>query len=89
MALLEKYLHDIAKSYNCAFPDGAKTYADLVARMSGDPPKCYPWDPGQQYFAEEIGRKLANLVTTWDGFHQEFLNGAPSPIPELRIRPKL
>lgn len=89
MTLLEKHLHDIARSYDFDDPGSGMTYAELVARGPGERPRGYPLKVAQRAFAAKSGRKLVNLVTAWDAFHQVFKEGTPKPIPELRIRPKM
>jgi hypothetical protein len=89
MTLLEKYLHDIAHSYGSAVLETERTYAELVARGRGERPTSYKLKPAQRPFAARTGRKLVDLVKAWDAFHQEFKEGTPKPIPELRIRPKM
>lgn len=89
MTLLDKYLHDITKSYMSAALKTERTYSDLVSRGPHVRPKSYEWKPGQKPFAAEMGRKLMTLIKSWDAFHQEFKKGTPEPIPELRTRPKI
>ena len=89
MTLLDKYLHDITKSYESAALNSGMTYPDLVTRGPHVRPRSYEWKPGQKPFAAETGKKLVNLIKAWDAFHQEFKKGTPKPIPELRTRPKI
>lgn len=89
MTLLEKYLHDIAHSYESAALKSERTYPNLVARGHGERPTSYEFKPGQQPFAAEMGKKLMELIKAWDAFQQDFKEGTPKPIPELRIRPKM
>jgi hypothetical protein len=89
MMLLEGYLGAIADRYPNSFQPGDRSYRELVNRGTGELPHSYPWEPGQQELAKEVGEKIIQLMADWRADNENFAEGAPRPNPELRIRPKI
>jgi predicted acylesterase/phospholipase RssA len=89
MMLLEGYLGAIADRYPNSFQPGDRSYRELVNRGTGELPHSYPWEPGQQELAKEVGEKIIQLMVDWRADNENFAEGAPRPNPELRIRPKI
>jgi hypothetical protein len=89
MAALEVMLRDVCEVYADPLP-GEMTYAQLVARQRGEPPRSYFWkSPAQRRLALETCSRLCELVAGWQGEPATLTRGAPRPRPELRIRPRI
>jgi len=89
MAVLESMLQHMQGSYHDR-PDGDLSYAELISRAAGVPPKSYPWArEAQQQFADATTRKLIALADEWGQSEQCFSEESPKPIPGLEIRPRV
>jgi predicted acylesterase/phospholipase RssA len=89
MALLEETLRGFLHSYRN--PVGTdQPYAQLIIRSKTQPPKSYRWErAAQQDFASKLTSDLVQFVEGWEKANEKFIEGAPNPKPELRIRPRV
>jgi predicted acylesterase/phospholipase RssA len=88
MAVLETFLGQMPKGYH----DGVspRPLRALIARTQGTPPRAYPWhDPAQADFGAKATSDLIALRESWSAQNQHFNDGAPRPLPELRIGPRI
>lgn len=68
---------------------GDRTFQQLIARGTNDPPSYYRWtDAARQAEAEQATKCLIDLVGQWDPI-SAFREGAPTPHPDLRVAPRL
>lgn len=88
MQLVDELLREIRDQYRAPDP-GGRTYADLVARAPGQAPTSYPLRSVKR--ARLVEQALADLgrLPFLNGKAPLFEKGAPRPLPELRIRPRL
>lgn len=96
MALIEKLLADFLQVYENPLP-GERGYLDLLLRTDDQPPNSYRWETKtQRSFAEAETKALIELAKKWRALRQankwqSFQEGrnTPSPLPELRTRPRI
>ncbi|HYU57025.1 MAG TPA: patatin-like phospholipase family protein, partial [Actinomycetota bacterium] len=88
MALLESWLDGLTEGYGYSPQAGALPYRDLIARELDAPPNHYAWARlAQRAYAMEATGELLDLVLGWRGNPETFAEGAPGPMPLLRITP--
>ena len=86
LAQLETLLQEFLAAY-----EQDPAYAAMLAREDDTPPNSYRWKTEKQYrFAEEITAELLALAHKLDDPATPSLqDGAPNPMPELHVRPRL
>lgn len=88
MALIEDWLGRLRRAYeHPAARD--RPYPRLVGRRANQDPASYPWQLGQRVFAMRATEDLVDLIDSWTASGQSFEAGAPPPLPELRVRPRI
>jgi hypothetical protein len=69
---------------------GERSYEDLVLRAKDEPPASYRWSRQiQRDFADRATRELVEMAEAWTQSGETFREEAPSPMPELRVRPRI
>lgn len=86
MCCMETSLEKFGNSYRNPLAQDEEIWR--VIHGNGKPP-CYPWHAGQERWAPEATRELANLSEGWFQGKGCFCEGAPKPRPETRITPKV
>jgi hypothetical protein len=89
MQLVEDALNRFYRAYNqTAGTD--QPYASLITRSAYSPPTSYQWrDLEQRRYAIQATIEVVNLGQRWRSSGSSFANGAPRPVPELRIEPRV
>lgn len=94
MALIEKMLGELDTAYRSPLP-GDRPYEELITRRQGEEPGSYPWRPlSRRDFAARATRRLIEVAAEWassgESFKEgNFIDGAPRPTPEMRIKPRI
>lgn len=87
MQLLEDLLRELTDQYAAPNPEG-RTYEELVMRADDEPPASYRLRSRKRAEAVNAALEGIDLLPFMQG-KPLFEKGAPRPIPELRIRPRL
>ncbi|MEN8374741.1 MAG: SuhR protein [Gemmatimonadota bacterium] len=87
MAVLEDILRRMRSRYTGGSA-GRLSYPDMIRRGDADPPDSYRWESAMRERAERLTEELMRLELLADG-DPVFHSGAPEPVPELRIVPKI
>jgi hypothetical protein len=85
MALIERTLNGLVKSYGTHVPD-VPSYGEMI----DDPPQSYSndWSAAKAEFGRTRTEALMELGQTWpDGVHRFDDENAPRPAPTLRVTP--
>jgi len=86
MCCWETSFEKFGNSYRNPLPQDEAIWKVMYG--NGKPP-CYPWHSGQEHWAPEATRELANLSEGWLRGEECFCEGAPKPRPETRISPRV
>ncbi|NOT61498.1 MAG: hypothetical protein HOP19_14875 [Acidobacteria bacterium] len=86
LAQLETLLQEFHAAY-----EHDPTYAAMLAREDDAPPNSYRWKTEKQFkFAETLIEELLTVARKLqDPATPSLQDGAPNPMPELRVRPRL
>lgn len=91
-AVLHAMLRRLRDAYRAPSAAGDRSYAELIARRPGDAPDSYPWRrPQSVEKALAATESLMEWVDEQDAAGMAFdqRQGAPAPVPELRIVPRV
>lgn len=94
MSMIEKLLAELAYAYQNPM-SGDRSYEELIRRKVDQPPPSYPWKPRRRrVFARHATEQLVEISVAWaasgEAFKEgNFIDGAPRPMPEIRIKPRV
>lgn len=88
MAVLESFLEQMPKGYRQGL--SARALCDLIEVSRSSPTPSFAWKNAKQSaFAVEATLRLIEMRESWKDNGETFGNGAPRPLPELRISPRV
>ena len=89
MSALQQMLAALADGYGDPMPD-ERTYAALIERPAWDPPIDFAFTgDGQRNFARGATREILRTAHDVNAGPEAFVDGAPTPSPQLRITPRV
>ena len=89
LGLSENYLERLTRTYESPAHEWEFTYPAMVRGAGKAAPKNYALTKAQRLFAARMTDHLCDLMKSWRLSKQTFERGAPKPVPEIRIRPRL
>ena len=89
LAALSKLVESFAGAYTAADEGGNRSYAQLSARGTTDPPGAYRWKrAAQRELGDELSAATAAAAGVVSATAETVSEGAPRPEPEARIVPR-